>query len=104
MRPEQRKNKRKPVRCRAWVSTGKAAPPIDCMVFDISDSGARLELKPECDLPSAFILMFTANGKASRLCDVVWRDGSLIGVRFKNMTIEEAERYQKQRPRVQQSA
>jgi hypothetical protein len=56
--------------------------PCPCAITDISDSGARLQLEAECELPERFILLLTKGGEARRHCRVVWRDGLFVGVEF----------------------
>jgi hypothetical protein len=58
----------------------EAERAIDCVVLDISGSGARIR---PCDLlscPERFRLTWL--DEDPRLCEAVWRDATYIGVRF----------------------
>jgi hypothetical protein len=53
---------------------------IACMIHDISESGARLEVG--CgELPKRFVLV-NYTKKSKTLCEMVWRDRRLLGVKF----------------------
>ena len=52
---------------------------INCLVRNVSDSGARLELESALPLPREFELLF--NGQ-SRWCQAIWKAARHIGVRF----------------------
>ena len=54
----------------------------DCRVLDVSDSGAKLTIKEQSDLPKDFILALSVDGKATRQCHVMWVKDSEIGVVF----------------------
>jgi hypothetical protein len=53
-----------------------------CAISDISDSGARLIVDEEGELPDKFILLLNKSGGARRVCRLVWRDGKTVGVEF----------------------
>jgi hypothetical protein len=55
-----------------------------CAIADISETGARLVLETECDLPERFMLLLSRNGEARRICRLVWRSGLMVGVEFPN--------------------
>jgi len=83
MRNEKRKSPRKPLRYTAWIA-GRGFPRIACMVVDISDSGARLDVKNAEILPQRFSLILAGRGLAQRECKVVWRKPHQVGVHFEN--------------------
>jgi hypothetical protein len=66
----------------ANILSGKDTPPLACSIADISESGARLNLENNAELPDNFILLLTAIGGARRQCRVIWRDGATVGVKF----------------------
>jgi hypothetical protein len=70
---------RRPVRCTAWIAL-KAKKLHGCVVSDISDSGARLNVENAALLPDEFLLFLSSRGTASRKCRVVWRKTKQIGV------------------------
>ncbi len=53
---------------------------MSCVILDISDGGARIRPLDTAYLPEEFILMLR-DGEVRR-CELVWREGELIGVRF----------------------
>ena len=53
---------------------------IDCVVKDLSDTGARLQVANALSVPECFELMIP--GAKSVQVTVVWRKGRMIGVRF----------------------
>ena len=55
---------------------------MSCAIADISESGARLALEHDGELPDTFVLLLTASGGPRRHCRVVWRDGLTVGVKF----------------------
>jgi hypothetical protein len=55
--------------------------PHNCVVRNISSLGARLEFATTTAIPSIFELTFDA-GRTLRVCHVVWRTMTEIGVEF----------------------
>jgi hypothetical protein len=53
-----------------------------CVISDISEMGARLELGTSITLPTNFILDMTQNGSVLRMCELRHRTGGSAGVRF----------------------
>lgn len=54
-----------------------------CNVIDISDAGARLQIHNLSVLPNTFELTLD-NFSTARRCCLVWRDGDILGVAFKD--------------------
>jgi hypothetical protein len=53
----------------------------ECMIVDLSEGGARLHTQVET--PPAFSLMIhTASGAIQKRCQVIWRLGHEVGVKF----------------------
>lgn len=80
---EQRKTARRRLGCRASLAVNERAPRADCVVVDISQTGARLVVDTAVDLPKEFLLVLSRN--VSRRCTLVWRDERKVGVRFRPM-------------------
>lgn len=82
VRPQdKRKAKRRPMRRAAKVLLGPNEPAMLCVIWDLSDSGARLAVaRPLLNVPPTFTLLI--DGKVQRKCEVVWTDARHIGVRF----------------------
>lgn len=81
-RAELRKKPRRPFHYNAAIVTADAQRSLLCHIADISESGARIVLESECELPERFVLLLTRKGEARRRCRLVWRDGLTIGVAF----------------------
>ena len=81
-RAELRKKPRRQFHYNASILMEGVAAPAPCAIADISESGARIVLEHECELPERFILLLTRGGAARRHCRVVWREGPAVGVAF----------------------
>jgi PilZ domain len=82
-RRDNRKAVRLPVRRAAEVFFGRREPPVRCVIWDISDGGARLAVAhPILTLPPIFTLSLRRDGSEQRKCEVVWTDARYVGVRF----------------------
>jgi PilZ domain len=79
---EKRKHIRRALRYTAWVGLGEGFPLRGCMVFDVSETGARLEIEKPQELPELFTLLLSGRGALFRHCRVVWRTENQVGVRF----------------------
>jgi len=65
----------------AKFQSGIGSLPRDCIVTDLSDSGARLY--SELEIPERFTLSLSGDGVDVRHeCRVVWRLGGELGVEF----------------------
>ena len=53
-----------------------------CLISDVSQTGARIDVGNPNDLPDEFMLFMTRNASMRRKCQVMWRDGTRIGVHF----------------------
>ena len=78
-----RKQTRRPMHRGAAVVLQAAWTPVRCVVWDISDGGARLAISyPTAELPRSFTLLLTKDASVRRNCEVVWVDERFVGVRF----------------------
>jgi len=78
---DKRKSLRRPVRYSAWVAL-EGDQVHGCVMSDVSDSGARLDIDESKPIPDQFTLLLTITGSARRQCRVVWRKPRQIGVAF----------------------
>lgn len=78
---DKRKSRRRPISYLARLEL-RPGKPVGCMLSDISDTGARLDVPYPDKVPDRFRLWLTAGGSARRTCDVVWRTARQIGVKF----------------------
>jgi hypothetical protein len=76
---ELRKSPRKLLRYPCVIIPMSGSSPTNCMLCDISASGARLALKDTTDIPALFTLVI---GRAKRQCRVMWRNTTQMGVLF----------------------
>jgi hypothetical protein len=81
-RAELRKKRRRQFSYSAKIITHGKQRPRSCTISDISETGARLALDSDDELPDCFVLLLTASGGARRPCRVAWRAGLTIGVEF----------------------
>jgi hypothetical protein len=79
---EQRRAKRTPRRNAAWIELAGGGDLIPCVLWDISDGGARVAAPRVSTLPAVFRLLLTKDGSSERLCRVVWRSDKQVGVQF----------------------
>lgn len=55
-----------------------------CLLRDVSSTGARLEVEGTTDVLQAreFFLVLSSTGLAFRRCELVWINGTVVGIRF----------------------
>jgi len=89
MRKDKRKSRRRPLRYSAWVALDNDALH-GCVLSDISDTGARLDVEDANVLPERFMLLLSGKGSARRSCRVIWRGPAQLGVAFERRLSETA--------------
>jgi hypothetical protein len=57
-------------------------PLVECILRDISATGAKLELREDVPLPDSFVLALTCDGSVRRPCETVWQLSIVVGVCF----------------------
>jgi hypothetical protein len=82
MSAEKRKNARKDMQLKGLILGVDGAIVCQCMVVNISQTGAKLLCKVPNGVPDSFILLLSKNNGVRRVCDVMWRSSKTIGVRF----------------------
>ena len=65
------------------IYPGGDLPASACMIVDMSETGAQLQVAAEAQLPYEFWLLIGGNAHVRRQCRVVWRSGSRLGVQFR---------------------
>jgi hypothetical protein len=58
-------------------------PPQACVIIDMSETGAQLEVPAEVAVPGEFVLLIGGNSHVQRLCKLVWRTDKRVGVEFR---------------------
>ena len=83
MSGEKRTFQRKSLTYPARLDAGDGKPPRECMLSDVSESGARVVVKDPNEIPDSVTLLIGSEGVAPRHCRVAWRDGTELGLEFK---------------------
>jgi len=79
---DQRRARRRPIRYNAWMAIEGEKKLQECVLSDVSETGARIEVLNSKKLPDRFMLLLSENGSARRVCRVVWRKPRYVGVAF----------------------
>jgi hypothetical protein len=80
---EQRMTLRRPSRRATTVTFAAEKSPVACVIWDISEGGARLAVAhPLATLPHHFTLNLSKDESVRRDCEVVWTDSRFVGVKF----------------------
>ena len=74
---------------KAVIEFNKGASKVDCLVKNISGTGARLEVTSAVGLPIEFSLHIPHRGERHR-AKLVWRETNSVGVRFLPAEVHEA--------------
>ncbi len=78
----KKRDARRSVQQAGWITLdgGFAARP--CQVLDLSASGAKLTVEDPTSVSNKIKLGFSRDGRSARSCDVIWRRGKTLGVKF----------------------
>jgi hypothetical protein len=78
----KKREARKSVQQSGWITLdgGFAARP--CVVQDMSTTGAKIEVNDGSVLAGRLRLAFSRDARTGRSCEVVWRQGKSLGVKF----------------------
>ena len=79
---KKKRELRKSLRQPGWITLdgGFAARP--CVVQNMSSTGAKITIDDPNMLPAKLRLAFTRDARTGRPCEVVWRRGKSVGVKF----------------------
>jgi hypothetical protein len=75
---ETRKSLRQP----GWITFEGGFAARQCVVEDLSSTGAKVTLDDPNTLPAKLRLAFARDAKKGRNCEVVWRRGKSVGIKF----------------------
>ena len=78
---DERRSRQRQRTLKAGTIAFDRAAGIDCLLRNLSDTGACLEVESPIGVPDAFILVVEKDG-LKRPCRVAWRSARRIGVRF----------------------
>jgi hypothetical protein len=73
---------RKSLRQPGWITLEGGFAARQCVVQDMSSSGAKITIDDSNVLPARLRLAFTRDARTGRNCEVVWRRGKVLGVKF----------------------
>jgi PilZ domain len=78
----KKRDARKSLQQPGWITLdgGFAARP--CVVRDMSATGAKITIDDSNVLPGRLRLAFARDARTGRNCEVVWRCGKSLGVKF----------------------
>jgi hypothetical protein len=84
---DKRHAQRRSIRYTAWVAL-EGEKLHGCVLSDVSDTGARIDVEASKALPDHFVLLLASRGSPRRNCRVVWREPHQIGVTFERKLTE----------------
>ena len=86
MTEERRGSKRQPVEYPVWIDTTDGRV-LQGTLADASETGVRIRMDSPHDLPVRVLLRLTAAESPRRVCDVIWRSETELGLRFKTRAL-----------------
>jgi len=66
----------------AWITLDGGFAARQCVVQDISSSGAKITVDEAAGLPATLRLAFARDARTGHKCQVIWRRGRSAGVKF----------------------
>jgi hypothetical protein len=86
---ERRKKRRQGRRRSAWISYGEKPDLMLCVLWDLSEGGARIAPTNSKILPDLFTLYLSKDRSSRHFCRVAWRNERHIGVQFIDESVAE---------------
>jgi hypothetical protein len=78
----KKREARKSLRQSGWITLEGGFAARRCVVEDISTTGAKITVDDPNVLPARWRLAFARDARTGRTCQVVWRRGKSLGVKF----------------------
>ena len=78
----KKREARKSLRQSGWITLEGGFAARQCVVQDISTTGAKLMVDDPNLLPARLRLAFARDARTGRTCQVVWRRAKSVGVKF----------------------
>jgi PilZ domain len=78
----KKREARRSVHQPGWVTLDGGFAARQCVVQDLSSSGAKITLDDAAVLTGKLRLAFSRDARTGRSCEVVWRRGKSLGVKF----------------------
>ena len=73
---------RKSLHQAGWITLEGGFAARQCVVQDMSATGAKVTIDDSNTLPAKLRLAFSRDARTGRACEVVWRRGKSVGVKF----------------------
>ena len=78
----RKREARRSLRQSAWITLDGGFAARQCVVQDISTAGARITMDDQGVASGRLRLAFARDARTGRNCQVVWRRGKSLGVKF----------------------
>ena len=78
----KKREARKSVQQPGWITLDGGFAARQCVVQDLSSSGAKITVDDASVLTGRLRLAFSRDARTGRSCEVVWRRGKSLGVKF----------------------
>jgi hypothetical protein len=78
----KKREARKSVQQPGWVTLDGGFAARQCVVHDMSSTGAKITIEDSSALAGRLRLAFSRDARTGRSCEVVWRRGKSFGVKF----------------------
>lgn len=78
----RKRESRKSLSQPGWITLEGGFAARQCVVKDLSTTGAKVTIDDPNSLPTKLRLAFSRDARTGRPCEVVWRRGKSVGVKF----------------------
>jgi hypothetical protein len=78
----KKRESRKSVSQPGWLTLEGGFAARQCVVLDLSSTGAKITVDSPQSLDAKLRLAFSRDARTGRNCEVVWRRGKILGVKF----------------------
>ncbi|MDB5656410.1 MAG: pilus assembly protein PilZ [Tardiphaga sp.] len=79
----KKRDVRRSVQQAGWITLEGGFAARQCTVLDLSATGAKIVVEDPSSVTTAKVrLAFSRDARTGRNCEVVWRRGKTLGVRF----------------------
>ena len=65
-----------------WITLEGGFAARQCIVQNLSTTGAKVTIDYPHSLPATLRLAFSRDARSGRRCEVVWRRGKSVGIKF----------------------
>ena len=78
----KKRESRKSLSQPGWITLEGGFAARQCVVQDLSTTGAKVTIDDPNSLPAKLWLAFSRDARTGHRCEVVWRRGKSVGVKF----------------------